>query len=225
MQNNLKQEKIQDIENNNKSLVELEALTCNVVIENEAELNDASDLLKAVKFRIKMIEDQRKKYTKPLNDVVKDLNAEFKPFKERAEIVKRDIEKGILEYNKKREEQLRIEAEKKRQEEIEKARQEAERNKALNEVFGDKSKAIMAEVHEKQAEKLEQKELKIDTAVRTEKGTTSIRKVWTYEIISEDNIPVDYQSPDHKKIMDAIKDGKRDIPGLKIYQKESIMSR
>ena len=67
--------------NNNydeKAIVEIEAKTTNVIISNEEELKDATELLKSCKLTIKEIEADRVKITKPINDSLKEVNARYK---------------------------------------------------------------------------------------------------------------------------------------------------
>lgn len=53
-----------------------QAMRCEVT--NAEQANKATDLQKIIQSFLKQAEDERKAYTKPLNDVVKKLNAEFK---------------------------------------------------------------------------------------------------------------------------------------------------
>lgn len=46
--------------------------------------------------------------------------------------------------------------------------------------------------------------------------------IWKYDLIDETQVPWPYMSPDPDKIKKAIKDGVRDIPGLRIYSEQQI---
>jgi hypothetical protein len=54
------------------------------------------------------------------------------------------------------------------------------------------------------------------------KGTT---KTWTFEYIDASLIPRDFLMPDEVKINQGIRAGIREIPGIKIYQKEGLSIR
>ena len=53
-------------------------------------------------------------------------------------------------------------------------------------------------------------------AITTSEGG---RKTWTFEIEDADQVPNEFKTIDEKAIRQAIKDGAREIKGLKIYQK------
>ena len=62
-------------------------------------------------------------------------------------------------------------------------------------------------------------------AVRTEEGSAHQRRVWTFEIIDAALVPVIYKVVDEQKIRDAIKQGMRDIPGLRIFEETKTVFR
>jgi hypothetical protein len=66
------------------------------------------------------------------------------------------------------------------------------------------------------------------TTVRTEAGVTSyIHKIWTWEITNLSEIPEQYlkKIPDEKKLDEAVENGVREIPGVRIFEKEGIRHR
>ena len=56
-------------------------------------------------------------------------------------------------------------------------------------------------------------------------GTTTIKKIWTFEIIDEKKIPRDFLMIDEVNIREAIRKGVREISGIKIFEKETISTR
>ena len=60
---------------------------------------------------------------------------------------------------------------------------------------------------------------------KTESGSTSVRKQWVFEVEDESKIPQEYFILDESKVRTAIKDGQRDIPGMKIFPKSVISVR
>jgi hypothetical protein len=65
------------------------------------------------------------------------------------------------------------------------------------------------------------------THIRGDYGSTAyVRKIWTFEVVDLDAVPRDYMSLDVDVVREAItKDGIREIPGLRIYQSETLHVR
>lgn len=65
------------------------------------------------------------------------------------------------------------------------------------------------------------------THMRGDYGSTAyVRKVWTFEVVDLDAVPRDYMSLDTDVVREAItKDAVRQIPGLRIYQAETLHVR
>ncbi len=204
---------------------EIEKRTIEIKINDDKNLNEATELLKAIKQKIKQIEERRTDLVKPLNDYIKNLNNEFRPYKEKAEQIKKILEEEILRYNKIRETRLIEEARIKKEAELKRLKEEQEKASKLNEVFGDESQKVLSDVFQKQHDKLENKDIEISNVIKSDKATTITRKQWTYEITEENQVPREYCSPDHYKIQIAIKNGIREIPGLKIFEKEILVTR
>jgi hypothetical protein len=63
--------------------------------------------------------------------------------------------------------------------------------------------------------------------IRGDYGSTAyVSKAWTFEVIELDAVPRDYMSLDVEVVREAItKDAVRDIPGLRIYQSETLHVR
>jgi len=56
------------------------------------------------------------------------------------------------------------------------------------------------------------------------KGVHSVKR-WTYEVIDVTSVPEQYLAVDHEEVTAAIKAGTREIPGLRIYQDETLAIR
>ena len=65
------------------------------------------------------------------------------------------------------------------------------------------------------------------THIRGDYGSTAyVRKSWTFEVVALDEVPRDYMSLDVDVVREAItKDAVREIPGLRIYQAETLHVR
>ena len=53
-------------------------------------------------------------------------------------------------------------------------------------------------------------------------GNVQTRKVWTWQVTNWEKVPDEYKELDTVAINQAIRDGVRDIKGLKIYQEEKL---
>lgn len=227
---NINIEKINNDEKNNLNNLSVEISTIadyviNFKINNDNELNGATEYLKNIKNKLKMVEDRRNELVLPLNNYIKKLREDFKPFQNELEKFKKLIESEILRYNKIRKERLRIEAEEKRKADLQRLKEEEEKSRLLGQVFDDSNQDVIADAIKTQHDKLENKDIIVDTGIKTDKVKTSIKKQWTYDIIDENQVPRDYCSPDHYKIQTAIKNGIREITGIRIYEKEIVVSR
>ena len=217
---------VKKIETSNNSLfVKIKELK----ITDDKTFSLASDYLKTLKETAKAIEEREKEFTKPLNDTLKKIRDVFRPQKEAIDKMKEVLEKEkILPYQRELEKARREEAEKKRQIEIDRLKKEKEEElrKALEEKTMTK-KEIKAEEKSMKEEikSLEQEEIKVNTGVKTLSGSMNIRKTWTFEIIDSEKVPRTYCEPSKSVIDDAIKTGVRDIAGLRIFEKETIVSR
>ena len=66
---------------------------------------------------------------------------------------------------------------------------------------------------------------KQQTMVRTEAGSATQRKVWKHEITDEAAVPREYLMIDESKIRQAVKQGVREIPGVRIFEHTEIAFR
>lgn len=69
------------------------------------------------------------------------------------------------------------------------------------------------------------KVINVDAAVRTEAATSSVVKRWTYKVVDIKALPADMLEVNKGAIQAAIRAGERNIPGLEIYQEESLSIR
>lgn len=200
--------------NDNTSLIEAAK---GAVIADERSLSTAVDLLSTIKERTKAIEAERKTWVEPLNHQVKRFNEKFKGLSEPLEDARIGLSKKTLDYQLIIEEQKRAQAEKIRLE------REAELFAAAQ---------VKEESGNTQgAEKLLDYALKVKPVVE-EVGRggftgakSSIRKTWTYEITDIKalaNADSSLVSENSIAIGRKIAEGLRDIPGVRIFQKESI---
>ncbi|MBX3044870.1 MAG: hypothetical protein KF896_14250 [Ignavibacteriae bacterium] len=180
-----------------------------IVINSNESLETAKNLAKTAKKVETLIEDKRKEITAPIL-------AEKKKIDDFAKSITNDLNKAmnglrsqILSYEKKLQEEREAEA----------RRIEEERKRIEEEL---KAKALEGKIDESDTAQVlvELKEQEHQAQISTK--SSSIRLTWTYDVIDESVIPREYLTIDERKIKDAITAGKREITGLKIYQKEQL---
>lgn len=179
-------------------------------------LNDASDLLSWIAANKKRLEKQRVFLTKPLVDHQRAINGQFKDWMDPLNQADRAVRQKVLAYQRE-EERKAAEA---RAAEEKRQREEQERLAAEREASGDASPMEPA-APQPVAEAPQAPE----RSTRSSLGTTTVRKVWTFEIEDESAIPREYLAVDEKKIGAVVKAGVRSIPGVRIYQTDSLAVR
>lgn len=172
-----------------------------VKIQSSEEYTNAGDLLKTVLQRIKKLDEKRKEYTGPLDDLKKTIMADFKqisePLESFTEVVKEEMKRWYqIEQKRLNEEQKRIETE--------------ALVKAKKEGISEIEVPIVNNVAKSQ---------------RGDYATTTVKKVWKWKLIDESKIPREYLEISTSAIGKAISAGNRDIPGIEIYQDEQISIR
>lgn len=215
--------KVTEITNFNSELKgEVDALAVN----DDVSLGIANDILKRTKQAIKRIEEREKEFTKPLNDTLKKIREQFKPQREFAKEIKNILEQEkIIPYKMEQDRIIREKAEKERQDAIAKARAEQTRLEELAKKTNSMELQKAAEQKAAEAAVAESKKINVDTATRTAKSTTSIRNVWVGEIVEPDAVPRGYCEPSQVLVNAAVRAGKREISGVKVYEKASVFSR
>jgi len=95
-----------------KENVEFFEVVKGYVIQSDDEYADAAEILKIVKHKFKVLDEERTISVKPLNDEVKEINAWFKPALERLKDCEAELKRIMGAYSlAKQQEQQRILAE------------------------------------------------------------------------------------------------------------------
>jgi hypothetical protein len=105
---------------------------------------------------------------------------------------------------------------------------EQKREKAAQEAQAKLQKQLDDQAKEAGVEGVEAAPITIPKApgiTRTETGSASVRKVWTWEVDHADDVPKEYWVLNDAMIEKQVKAGVRNIPGIKIFQKESTTFR
>lgn len=168
-------------------------LATSLRINSEEDVEKASKTLKEVSDTIKRVEAKRVEYTKPLVDAQRTINADFKKMLAPLEHAKKTISGVILDWQRK--ERARIAA-------------EEERRRKIQQAHAEKGHQVNAPVEL----------MRPQTTI----GNSQMRKVWTYEVEDISKVPATYLMINSGAVTAAMRAGERNIPGIKIYQKETL---
>lgn len=190
---------IQTIQESSNNLVET---ADEQIVTSQVQADIANNILKSIASGLKQIEAKRKSFTAPLNQSLKEINATFKKVVEPINTAKQGLTSRLMAWRT--QEQARI------REEQEKARKEEERRRKIQEAHAAKGHNVKEEI------------TPVDKPVPfgiTDTTKTQLR--WTFEVEIEAKVPREYLAVNNPAITKAVRAGVRDIPGVKIYQKET----
>lgn len=218
------------------SVVALEPVAANIrkfaaglVIKNDRAYSEAANILKSIKGSIAQIEDARTRITKPINDALRETNAQAKaaalPFQQDEAVIKHAMLRYSDEQDRARAEEQRkaneaAETERRRLQEIAdraatKARLEAEEKRRQAEQEAKAGREAEAAKLREQAdrveaagtakvEKFEDRANQVVAAVSTQAAPkvagVSVPMVWDFEIVNENEIPREYCEVSTKRI-------------------------
>jgi len=184
-----------------------------IEILDKPEYEEGAKLFAQIKSFKKTIDTQRKELIKLPYDYVRRVNAFAKEISKPLDDAETVIKQKLIDYEAKKELERR-EQEKKAEEE--RKRLQERLNKEAQEKGVEA--VILPEVMFPKEEK---------NIVHTESGdTVYTRNVWDFEIVDFAQVPDEYKVIDEKKVRQAINRlGIREIPGLRIFQKKTIVKR
>lgn len=200
------------IESSTSSLV---VLATALVVESQPDMAEGTDLLAQIKKTLKRSEEARDVLVRPLNDHVKMINAQFKTVTAPLADAERMIRQKMLTYA--------AALEKERQEEAERVRR-AEQERALEAAAALEAagKIVEAEVTLSFAAEAKAEVTRVEPTTTDAGNTTSIRKIWKHEVTDFGAVPDAFKIADDVKIREAVRAGTREIPGVRIYQEDSL---
>lgn len=193
-----------------KQVVTIRGITVDVVakaetfeIVSELTAAEANGTLRWIAGAKQELEERRKFFVKPLNDHVKEINALFKEVGDPLNIADRLMRTKVIEWRKQVEEVARKkQAELQRRAEQARARQE-EKAAAKGEPPPPPAPVPTIEVP------------------KTAGGVTTV-KTWTFEITDITKVPRTYLDLNETLVRKHIRAGVREIPGLRIYQQDTV---
>ena len=178
-----------------------------VIAANE-DLKPATDDLSLIAKLRKAVEEKRKEYVSPIKEKLDAVNDAFKtlmaPIEDADRITREKIMAFRFEQNR-----IRLEAEAIEREKLELARREAVLK--AGEITVDLSPV--------------EKPPAVPSHVRTEVGTMGTMKVKKWEVMDFSKVPDDYKVVDSAKITRLVKGGIGAIPGIRIWEEETVTVR
>lgn len=168
-------------------------------VSNDDEAKHATATIKGFKDSLKAGEKSRKEEKAPHDKAGKEVQAKYKPHIDELNTYVKELTSVLTVY---------IVAEQKKAAEI--ARKEREQIEL--------EAAMLCE--EPEAEK---KFVKAN--IKTAEATSFTRTTWKWEVVNEEDVPLEYFIIDEKKLNAAVKNGERNIKGIKIYSEQTVSIR
>lgn len=190
----------------------IEGVAANYIVTTPEQYADAGEQLMIVKSHQKVVEEERTKITKPMNDGLKAANAFFKKFSERLDSIESKFKTALIAYKTAEDQKLR--ADQAREEE--KARKEREKLEAQA------AKASAAGREERAAELLQRAAAVVAPIVIADAPSKvtgiSMRDAWEYEVIDLSLVPREFMILNEKAVNAWVGSMKGDtkIPGIRV---------
>jgi septal ring factor EnvC (AmiA/AmiB activator) len=216
-------------------------------VQRKAIILEPSEFVKGVNGICKAITDQldeaeritKQKIGQHQARVEMERRERERKAREEAEALQRKLQAEAEEANRKAAEEARKRAEEEQRIKREKEEAEARERgakKAEMEALAKKAEEERLEAIRKAEEEAKKNEVVAPTVVspvvqeapkvtRTEAGSASQRKVWTFEVVNQGEVPREYMSVDVAKIREAVKMGTRSISGVRIFEETKTVFR
>lgn len=175
------------------------------VVNSEAALTTANGLLGDLKASLTNIESSRTFLTKPLRDHVKRIEAQYKPVVDQLEAADEALRNKVLAFYAERQKA---------------ADEVAAKEREAAEKAADKGKDEVAAEHALKAVEV-QSAASVKTMV-ADNASVQVRKGWNFEVEDLGKVPAEYMTLDEKAVRTAIKSGLRTIPGIRIFEENSL---
>jgi light-regulated signal transduction histidine kinase (bacteriophytochrome) len=179
------------------------------VIDNDSN-NLATEKMAIAKKKEKEIEESRKNILAPHKEFTDAVNRLSKEVQEPLKNIVTILKTKTTSYITKLELERRKQEEAQRKAAIEIQKKIDEEAKLSNVVAPQVVMPVMPEVK---------------TVTRTESGTAYIHREWTHEIVDANQVPREYLVVDERLIRTAVKNGVRQIPGCRIFEKTETRIR
>lgn len=203
---------IATVANNTSTLV---ALAEHLIVASPQEMACGTDLLAQIKALLKRSDGARDVLVRPLNAHVKMINAQFRAVTEPLAGAERIIKAKMLAYSAEQERAARAQAERLHREAQERALAEIV---SLDEA----GESVAAEVALSFAAAAAPEVARPEPITTAAGASATVRKIWDFEPVDLRLVPVEFLALDEARVRAAVRAGTRDIPGIRIYQRDTL---
>lgn len=188
----------------------------NMIVSDLTSAEAATAKAKDVKELSRNAENMRTTLKEPFLKAGKLIDSEFKRVTEPCAEAEKQLKSKILVFQ---------------QEENRKARErEAELRRQAEEEALKEAEALAAQGDTREAERVIERAMDRPPVMSEARGpirssggaAAGIRKTWTFEVTDEKLVPRQYLVVDEKAVKAAIAAGERSIPGIRIFEKETV---
>jgi len=206
----------------NEAIAEMSKQAEALSITDAASAEVAVELASRAKKAVKQIESARKSFVEKPKQYAKEVDGLAKFFATKLEAIASVVGEKHAQFQRKQEEErrrleeeARKEAERLRKAAEEEARKAAEEAKANGE---EPPAPVQVEITAPAVPKT-------DNVVRSQAGTAHVRQDWKFAIENVAAVPREYLMVDERAIREAVKNGVREIPGVRVFQETKTVFR
>lgn len=198
-----------------------------ISVTDAVSYDSAVLFLKEVNTKLKDFKAQREKYIKPMKDSIKAIDDKLKePIKlleDTDSTLREKLNSYLNEVRKRGEERLVLERKKAEDEAIKEIDHLEDAKRYALEYDEVTQKAIQRTIENKQNKAIEATAFVEKINLST--NSASVSMVWDFEVTDKSQLPLEYLKVDEVAIRNAIRNGERDIAGVKIFQKPQLSLR
>lgn len=202
---------------------QIEMITATAIV-TEADYVVATHWLHLIVDAVKEIKAKQKEQTDPLKAQLdaakKQFVAPLELFATAEKLTRDKINAWLLE-NRKRKEAAALAEQQARQKIVDKEIKKLDRQAAKADQYDSVTKAALNKHIAAQKSALIDSVTKAADIKQSAPGAT-VRMIWDFEIENIEKVPTEFLTINSAAVREAIKAGRREIPGLKIFQKTSI---
>jgi hypothetical protein len=193
-----------------------------IEITTQSDADNASDYLKAIQEHKKFLKKQRDTIIGPIQAGIKSYNAREKEILDPINRVGATIREKLIGWSREQEKMRQDAACRLRDASLKELEAQKARQIDLAMQTGSEIAAQAAKQIEANQQKLMERPVQIDRAIRTDRTTVAIQKRWKWKVTKSDEIPMEYYILDEKKINSEVREqkDKTQIPGVEVYQEE-----
>jgi hypothetical protein len=221
-----------------KDFAEISPIIASINVTDQDSLDLATKYAWEAQKRIKRIEDLRSQFKKPVLDFWKMIDTWAKnlsaPYEQAMNHLKWKMKTYHLEQDriaKEAQDRLRKEQEDQRIAQSKKDQEEKDKmSEAQKSATPDQSQDLSAidlimGTAESTTPVAQAIEVKHDSKSKTESGSSFTRKTWKFELTDISQVPRDFLCLHDWRVREAIKDGTREIAGIRIYEDIDVSIR